>query len=167
MTSAPKIAIVGRPNVGKSTLFNRFTGRREALVSDMPGLTRDRREGKAEVAGHAVVVVDTAGLEEGAPGSIPRRMREQTETAIATADLVLFVIDARDGIVPADEAFARLVRAAGKPAILVANKCEGRRGLDGRYEAFALGPRRSRADLGRARRGPRRPRSSTSPPRSG
>ena len=139
MTSAPKIVIVGRPNVGKSTLFNRFIGRRDALVSDMPGLTSDRREGKAEVAGHAVVVVDTAGLEEGAAGSISRRMREQTETAIATADAVLFVIDARDGIVPDDEAFARAVRAAGKPTVLVANKCEGRRGMDGSYEAFALG----------------------------
>ena len=137
--AAPVIAIIGRPNVGKSTLFNRLTGRRQALVSDMPGLTRDRREGRAEVAGHPVVLVDTAGLEDGAPGSIPARMRKQTEAAMATADLVLFVIDMREGVTPVDEAFARLVMATGKPAILVANKCEGRRGHDGLYEAFALG----------------------------
>ena len=137
--STPVIAIVGRPNVGKSTLFNRLTGKRQALVSDLPGLTRDRREGEAEVEGRDVVMVDTAGLEEGAPGTIPARMRKQTETAMRTADLVLFVVDAREGIVPADSEFARLVHATGKPAILVANKCEGRRGLDGMYEAFALG----------------------------
>jgi GTP-binding protein len=139
MSRSPVIAIVGRPNVGKSTLFNRLTGRRQALVSDLPGLTRDRREGEAEVAGRGVIMVDTAGLEEGAPGTIPARMRKQTETAMQTADLVLFVIDARDGVVPADAEFARLVLATGKPAILVANKCEGRRGLDGMYEAFSLG----------------------------
>ena len=139
MSTAPVIAIVGRPNVGKSTLFNRLTGRRQALVSDLPGLTRDRREADAEVHGRDVVVVDTAGLEEGAPGTISGRMRKQTETAMHGADVVLFVIDAREGIVPADAEFARLVHATGKPAILVANKCEGKRGLDGMYEAFALG----------------------------
>ena len=139
MSSAPVIAIIGRPNVGKSTLFNRLTGKRQALVSDMPGLTRDRRQGSSEVAGHAIVLVDTAGLEEGAPGSIPSRMRQQTETAMSSADLVLFVIDMRDGVTPMDEAFARLVRSTGKPSILVANKCEGRRGHDSLYEAFALG----------------------------
>src|SRR5437868_3342179 len=98
----PTIAIVGRPNVGKSTLFNRLTAKRAALVSDMPGLTRDRREGEAEIAGHTVTLVDTAGLEESAPGSIAARMRAQSETAITRADLVLFVLDARDGVVPAD-----------------------------------------------------------------
>ena len=139
MSAHPTIAIVGRPNVGKSTLFNRFTGKRQALVSDLPGLTRDRREGEGEVYGHKVVVVDTAGLEEGRPGSISERMRQQTEAAMATADVILFVIDARDGVLPADEAFGRLVRATGKPAIIVANKCEGKRGIDGMHEAFALG----------------------------
>jgi GTP-binding protein len=139
MSTPPVIAIVGRPNVGKSTLFNRLTGKRQALVSDLPGLTRDRREGEADVAGRTVTMVDTAGLEEGSPGSIPSRMRKQTETAMRGADLVLFVIDAREGVVPADAEFARLVHATGKPAILVANKCEGRRGLEGMYEAFALG----------------------------
>ena len=135
----PTIAIVGRPNVGKSTLFNRLTARRTALVSDMPGLTRDRREGEAEIAGHKVTLVDTAGLEEAAPGSIAARMRAQSETAIAQADLVLFLLDARDGVMPADAAFARAVRGSGRPVILVANKCEGRAGADGFYEAFQLG----------------------------
>jgi GTPase len=135
----PTIAIVGRPNVGKSTLFNRLTARRAALVSDMPGLTRDRREGEAEIAGHKVKLVDTAGLEESAPGTIAARMRAQSETAIAQADLVLFLLDARDGVMPADAAFARLVRGSGRPVILVANKCEGRAGADGFYEAFQLG----------------------------
>ena len=136
---SPAIAIIGRPNVGKSTLFNRLTGRRTALVSDMPGLTRDRREGAATVGGHAVTLVDTAGLEEAASGSIPARMRAQSEAALASADLVLFVIDARAGITPADRSFARIARASGKPVILVANKCEGRAGSDGFYEAFELG----------------------------
>jgi GTP-binding protein len=135
----PTIAIVGRPNVGKSTLFNRLTTKRSALVSDMPGLTRDRREGEAELAGHKVTLVDTAGLEEAEPGSIAARMRGQSEAAIARADLVLFVLDARDGVVPADAAFARVVRQSGRPVILVANKCEGRAGAEGFYDAYQLG----------------------------
>jgi GTP-binding protein len=135
----PTIAIVGRPNVGKSTLFNRLTGKRSALVSDMPGLTRDRRQGEADVWGHKLTLIDTAGLEDAAAGSIAARMREQSETALRSADLVLFVLDARDGVVPDDAAFARVVRSAGVPAILVANKCEGRAGADGFYEAFQLG----------------------------
>mgnify|MGYP002620400415 CR=1 FL=1 len=135
----PKIAIVGRPNVGKSTLFNRLTGTRAALVSDLPGLTRDRKEGEADLGGHMLDIVDTAGLEEAAEGSIPDRMRRQTEAAIATADLVLFVIDARDGVTATDETFARTVRASGRPVVLVANKCEGRRADEGFYEAFRLG----------------------------
>lgn len=135
----PTIAIIGRPNVGKSTLFNRLTGRRAALVSDMPGLTRDRREGTANLGAHQVRVFDTAGLEEAPPGTIAARMTQQTESALKSADLVLFVIDAREGVTPADAAFARIVRAAGRPAILVANKCEGRKGLEGFYEAFELG----------------------------
>jgi GTP-binding protein len=135
----PVIAIVGRPNVGKSTLFNRLTARRTALVSDVPGLTRDRREGEATLGGHKVTLVDTAGLEEAAPASIAGRMRAQSETAIASADLVLFVLDARDGVVPADAAFAQAVREAGRPVVVVANKSEGRAGADGFYEAFRLG----------------------------
>jgi GTP-binding protein len=135
----PIVTIVGRPNVGKSTLFNRLTGRRTALVSDMPGLTRDWREGEAVIGGHALTLIDTAGLEEAEPGSISARMRAQSEAAIARADLVIFVIDARAGVMPADNTFARLVRASGKPVVLVANKCEGRAGADGLYEAFELG----------------------------
>jgi GTP-binding protein len=135
----PAIAIIGRPNVGKSTLFNRLTGRQTALVSDLPGLTRDRREGEADLGDHTVSLVDTAGMEEAAAGSIQARMREQSEQAIEQADLILFVIDARDGVTPADDVFARIVRSSGKPCILVANKCEGRAGQDGFYEAYELG----------------------------
>src|SRR5262245_39886937 len=133
------IAIVGRPNVGKSTLFNRLTGRRTALVSDTPGLTRDRRTGEAMIAGQPVTVIDTAGLEEGPTSSLAGRMRAQSELALSGADLVLFVLDARDGVIPADAVVARRVLASGVPAILVANKCEGRAGTQGFYEAFRLG----------------------------
>ncbi len=136
---APTVAIVGRPNVGKSTLFNRMTGTRAALVSDLPGLTRDRKTGDALVGGNAVRLIDTAGLEEAAPGSIAARMRAQSETAISSADLILFVIDSRDGVTPADKAFAEVARKSGRPVILVANKCEGRSGRDGFYDAFQLG----------------------------
>ena len=139
MSDMPTIAIVGRPNVGKSTLFNRLTGRRTALVSDMPGLTRDRREGECELGGHTIKLVDTAGLEEASSGSISSRMREQSEHAIETADVVLFVLDARDGVTPADKQFANIVRRSGQPAVVAANKCEGRQGIDGFYEAFELG----------------------------
>jgi GTP-binding protein len=135
----PTIAIVGRPNVGKSTLFNRLTGRRTALVSDMPGLTRDRREGEGEVGGHPVRIIDTAGLEEASAGSIAQRMRAQSEAAIGEADVVAFVFDARAGVTPTDKTFARMVRASGRPVVLVANKCEGRAGTEGFYEAYALG----------------------------
>ena len=135
----PAIAIVGRPNVGKSTLFNRLTGKRAALVSDTPGLTRDRRTGEAMIAAHPVTVIDTAGLEEAPAKSIAGRMRTQSELALANADLVLFVFDAREGVIPADAVFARRVLAAGVPTILVANKCEGQAGAQGFYEAFRLG----------------------------
>ncbi|MEQ1712306.1 MAG: GTPase, partial [Hyphomicrobium sp.] len=139
MTSLPTIAIAGRPNVGKSTLFNRLTGRRTALVSDLPGLTRDRREEEADIGGHRMMVVDTAGLEEADSGSIAARMRQQSETAIAEADVVLFVIDARAGLTPADEVFAKIIRTSGRPVVLVVNKCEGRAAESGFYEAFKLG----------------------------
>jgi GTP-binding protein len=135
----PTIAIVGRPNVGKSTLFNRLTGRRTALVSDMPGLTRDRREGEADIGGHTIEVVDTAGLEEADRGSIADRMRAQSEAAIREADAIAFVFDARAGVTPADKAFARIARTSGRPVVLVANKCEGKAGTEGFYEAYALG----------------------------
>jgi GTP-binding protein len=135
----PKIAIVGRPNVGKSTLFNRLTGTRDALVSDLPGLTRDRKEGDAELGGHPIKIIDTAGLEVAAKGSIADRMRRQTEAAVELADLVLFVIDAKAGVTGTDETFARTVRASGRPVVLIANKCEGRTSDEGFYEAFKLG----------------------------
>ena len=139
MPPLPTIAIIGRPNVGKSTLFNRLTGKRSALVSDMPGLTRDRRAGEAEIAGHPVRLVDTAGLEEAKRGSIAERMRQQSEAALQEADLVLFLLDAREGVTPSDKVFAKIVRAAGRPVIVVANKCEGRAGESGFYAAFELG----------------------------
>jgi len=139
MPSNPVVAIVGRPNVGKSTLFNRLTGKRTALVSDVPGLTRDRRAGEALLLDRPVMLVDTAGLEEAKRGTIAQRMRQQTEAALREAELVLFMIDAREGVTPADQVFARMVRASGRPVIIVANKCEGRSGEDGFYAAFELG----------------------------
>jgi GTP-binding protein len=133
------IAIIGRPNVGKSTLFNRLVGKKLALVDDQPGVTRDRREADAKLGDLEFKVIDTAGLEQGGQGSLPARMRAQTEAAIVEADMVLFVIDARTGITPSDRHFAELVRRAGKPLILIANKAEGRAGEAGAYDAFDLG----------------------------
>jgi GTP-binding protein len=133
------VAIVGRANVGKSTLFNRLIGKRLALVDDQPGVTRDRRMGDARLGHLSFTAIDTAGIEEAATDSLSGRMREQTETAIAAADAVMFLVDARAGIVPSDKVIAQLVRQSGKPAILVANKSEGRAGQAGVYEAYALG----------------------------
>ncbi len=133
------VAIIGRPNVGKSTLFNRLVGRRLALVDDQPGVTRDRREGEAELRSLRFTLVDTAGLDEGAEGSLTGRMRLQTEVAVEDADVLLFVIDSRVGITASDRHFAALVRRADKPIILVANKAEGRAGETGTYEAYDLG----------------------------
>ena len=133
------VAIVGRPNVGKSTLFNRLVGRRLALVDDRPGVTRDRREGEARLGDIEFTVIDTAGLEESAAESLSGRMRAQTETAIVQADAIFFMIDARAGPLPADRAFAELTRKSGKPTVLIANKSEGTAGTAGRLEAYALG----------------------------
>jgi GTP-binding protein len=133
------VAIVGRPNVGKSTLFNRLVGRRLALVDNLPGVTRDRREAQARLGDLTFTAIDTAGLEEAAPQTLTARMQEQTEAAIAAADAVMFLIDARAGTTPADRAFADLVRKSGKPAILIANKSEGRAGEAGVLEAYELG----------------------------
>ncbi len=133
------IVIAGRPNVGKSTLFNRLAGKRLALVDDMPGLTRDRKEAEVVIGKRVLRLIDTAGLEDAAEGSIAARMRNQSQNAILAGDIVLFMIDARVGITPADEQFALQVRASGRPVILVANKCEGRATQAGFYEAFKLG----------------------------
>ena len=133
------IAIVGRPNVGKSTLFNRLVGARRALVDDQPGVTRDRREGEGRLGDLSFRVIDTAGLESAAPESLAGKMQAQTATAVAQADAILFLVDARAGATPADRTFADLVRKSGKPAILVANKSEGRAGEAGALESYALG----------------------------
>jgi GTP-binding protein len=133
------LAIIGRPNVGKSTLFNRLTGKKLALVDDRPGVTRDRREGEARLADLRFTIIDTAGLEEGASATLEGRMRAQTESAILSADAILFVIDARVGVTPDDKYFADLVRRAGKPVILIANKAEGKAGTAGAMEGFTLG----------------------------
>jgi GTPase len=135
----PTVAIIGRPNVGKSTLFNRLVGKRLALVDDQPGVTRDRREGDANLLGLEFLIVDTAGFEEEDPASLPGRMRAQTEKAVREADVALFMIDARAGLTPLDEEIGRWLRGSATPVVLLANKAEGRQGEAGTNEAFALG----------------------------
>jgi GTP-binding protein len=132
-------AIVGRPNVGKSTLFNRLVGQRIALVDDTPGVTRDRREGEARLADLRFRAIDTAGLEEERGPSLGARMRRQTEQALAASDVALFLIDARAGVMPLDAHFAAWLRRGKTPVILVANKNEGKAGEAGAVEAFSLG----------------------------
>lgn len=134
-----KIAIVGRPNVGKSTLFNRLIGRRLAIVDDTPGVTRDRREGAAHLGDLEFTAIDTAGLEDADGETIAGRMRLQTEAAVKEAAAVLFVIDGRAGVTPMDNHFANWLRRQGRPVILLANKCEGRAGVSGLGEAYSLG----------------------------
>ncbi len=132
------VAIVGRPNVGKSSLFNKLVGRRLALVDDQPGLTRDRRVAEAELGDMRIRLIDTAGLEDSG-NELLSNMRRQTMAAIEQADLVLFLIDAREGVIPADEMFAGMVRDSGKPVIVGANKCEGRAAEAGLMETYSLG----------------------------
>lgn len=133
------VAIVGRPNVGKSTLFNRLAGGKIALVHDQPGVTRDRKEAKGSLGGLDMRLIDTAGFEDVTDESLEARMRRQTELAIAAADVCIFLIDAREGVTPVDERFAQLLRRSGKPVVLAANKCEGKRGDAGLMEAWNLG----------------------------
>jgi GTPase len=135
----PLVVIAGRPNVGKSTLFNRLAGRRLALVSDTPGVTRDRKEAEALLRGRRVRLVDTAGLEEAAPETLAGRMREGAGVATTAADLVVFVVDARAGVTPADRHFAQWLRRQGRPVLLVANKAEGRSSRSSVLDAFELG----------------------------
>ncbi len=139
MTDLPVVVIAGRPNVGKSTLFNKLTGRRSAIVNDTPGVTRDRKEGEALLRGKRVRMIDTAGLEESAPDSLYGRMRASSEAAVALADLVVFVVDAKAGITPADSHFAAWLRRQNRPVLLVANKAEGRTGGNAALEAYQLG----------------------------
>ena len=135
----PQVVIIGRPNVGKSTLFNRLVGKRVALVDDQPGVTRDRRFGDAHLLGLDFQLVDTAGWEDEEPDSLPGRMRAQTEVSLKGADAALFVIDSRAGITPLDEEIARWLRGQAVPVVLVANKAEGRSGDAGIMEAYSLG----------------------------
>jgi GTP-binding protein len=135
----PTVAIVGRPNVGKSTLFNRLVGKRLALVDDRPGVTRDRREGEAKLLGLEFRVIDTAGFEDEDPHTLPGRMRQQTEAAVRDADAALFVVDAREGVTPLDEEIGRWLRAESTPVIVVANKAEGNAGESGILDAYRLG----------------------------
>jgi GTP-binding protein len=133
------VAIVGRPNVGKSTLFNRLVGKKLALVDDTPGVTRDRRPGEAKLVDLRFTIIDTAGLEEAGPETLEGRMRAQTEMAIDEADLSLFVVDAKFGLTPVDQSLAEMLRRRGKPVVLVANKSEARGSDAGFYDAYTLG----------------------------
>lgn len=135
----PTVAIIGRPNVGKSTLFNRLVGKRLALVDDQPGVTRDRREGDASLLGMDFRIIDTAGFEDEDAATLPGRMRVQTQAAVDHADVALFVIDARAGVTPLDHEIARWLRGSSTPVVLVANKAEGRAAEAGLYEAYELG----------------------------
>jgi GTP-binding protein len=135
----PRIALIGRPNVGKSTLFNRMAQKRLAIVNDTPGVTRDWREADANLMGHNVIVIDTAGLEEHFDESIQGRMRRQTEQAIDSCDVAVFMIDGRAGVTPIDEHFAQFIRKRDIPVLLVLNKCEGKAGMESLGEAYGLG----------------------------
>ncbi len=133
------VAVIGRPNVGKSTLFNRLTGKQHAIVDDTPGVTRDRREGEGSISDLSFRLIDTAGLENAYDDSLEARMRQQTELALTEADVTLFLIDGRAGVVPLDEHFANWLRKHPTPTLLVVNKCEGKAGKAGLYESYGLG----------------------------
>lgn len=135
----PRIALIGRPNVGKSTLFNRMAQRKLAIVNDTPGVTRDWRESEANLMGHKVIVIDTAGLEEHFDDSIQGRMRKQTEQAIDACDVAVFMMDGRAGVTPIDEHFAQFIRRRDIPVLLCLNKCEGKAGMESLGESYKLG----------------------------
>jgi GTP-binding protein len=135
----PTVAIVGRPNVGKSTLFNRLVGKKLALVDDRPGVTRDRREGEAELFGLEFRIIDTAGYEDEDPQTLPGRMRKQTEAAVREADVALFLFDSREGITSLDEEIGRWLRVSKTPVVVVGNKAEARSGQAGVLDAYRLG----------------------------
>src|SRR3954467_8164725 len=135
----PTVAIVGRPNVGKSTLSNRRVARRRARADARPGVTRDRREGDAKLLGLEFRVIDTAGFEDEDPQTLPVLLRKQAEAAVRDADVALFLIDAREGLTPLDEEIGRWLRVETTPVIVVANKAEGRAAESGIFEAFRLG----------------------------
>ncbi len=134
-----KLAIVGRPNVGKSTLFNRLAGRKLALVDYRPGVTRDRRFGTGRLGDLDLELIDTAGFEDVTDESLAARMGTQTKRAVEEADVALFVIDSREGVTPADEIFAEILRRSGKPVVLAANKAEGSAGDAGVLDVFRMG----------------------------
>ncbi|MEM9600426.1 MAG: GTPase, partial [Pseudomonadota bacterium] len=136
---APRIAVVGRPNVGKSTLFNRLVGKKLAIVDDTPGVTRDVREAKSKLRGHDMTLLDTAGFENVRGDKLEARMRAGTEQAVLDSDIVLFVYDARAGVTPLDRIFADFVRKTGKPTVLVANKVESSAADIGITEGYSLG----------------------------
>ena len=138
-TDLPVVAIIGRPNVGKSTLFNRLVGKKLALVDDRPGVTRDRREAEADLLGMPFRIFDTAGFEDEDAQTLPGRMRQQTQAAVNNADVALFVIDARAGVVPLDEEIGRWLRGSDTPVVILANKAESKAQDGGVYEAFNLG----------------------------
>ncbi len=138
-TRPARIAVIGRPNVGKSTLFNRMAGKKLAIVNDQPGVTRDVRETKSRIRGHDMTLMDTAGFENATGDKLEARMRLQTEQAVMDADVLLFVYDAREGVTPLDRIFANFVRKTGKPTVLVANKCESSAGDAGINEGYSLG----------------------------
>ena len=138
-TRPAKIAIVGRPNVGKSTIFNRLAGKKLAIVNDTPGVTRDVREIRYKLRGHNMVLMDTAGFENAKGEKLEARMRAQTEAAVLDADVILFVFDGREGVTPLDRTFAQFVRKTDKPTILVANKCESSASDAGIGEGYSLG----------------------------
>lgn len=137
--AVPTIAVVGRPNVGKSTLFNRLAGKPLAIVDDRPGVTRDRREARGRLGDIPLRIIDTAGFDDADATKLGTDMRAQTDAALREADVCLFVIDAREGVTALDQAFGEVIRRSGKPVILIANKAEGRAGMDGITESYALG----------------------------